>query len=162
MNASTTAAQARKRAPLLVRMMNPFVRPLLRSPLHGMMSGRLILLTYTGRQSGKQYSHPVGYAQVDENTLMVGTQNRWWHNVRGGGQVKVRLRGVDRQAHAEPITDLEGVIEGFRQIATASPAWAKTLANSNKFELGPDGQAIRDDLVRAHQRGFVVVRMRLA
>ena len=64
---------------------------LLRSPLHGLVSKRLMLLTMTGRKSGKQYSIPVGYTQVAE-TLYFGTNGKWKNNLRGKAPVRVRLR----------------------------------------------------------------------
>jgi hypothetical protein len=42
-------------------VMNPFMKGLLRSPLHRLLSGTLMLLTYTGRKTGKQYTIPIDY-----------------------------------------------------------------------------------------------------
>ncbi len=42
---------------------NRIVRFLLRSPLHPVLSGNTLLLTITGRMSGKQYTIPVSYIQ---------------------------------------------------------------------------------------------------
>jgi hypothetical protein len=36
------------------------MRALLRSPLHGLLSGMLMLLSYTGRKSGRTYTIPIG------------------------------------------------------------------------------------------------------
>ena len=44
------------------KLYNPFVGALLRSPLHGFMSNSTMLLTYTGRKSGKTYTTPVSSA----------------------------------------------------------------------------------------------------
>ncbi len=41
------------------KVANPFVRLILRSPLHGTMSAGLLLITYHGRKSGKEYTLPV-------------------------------------------------------------------------------------------------------
>jgi hypothetical protein len=158
---SATATVPRK-PPLMVRMLNPVVKPLLRSRLHGMMSGKVVLLSFSGRKSGQRYATPVGYAQPDERTLLLGTFGRWWRNLRGGAPVTVWLRGVERQATATPISDVDGVIEGFRQINAASPSAAKTLGRANKIGFGPDGQPMRDDIVRAHANGLVIVRVSLA
>ncbi len=35
---------------------NPFVRALLRSRLHGLLSGSLLLVTYTGRKTGRTFA----------------------------------------------------------------------------------------------------------
>lgn len=36
--------------------MNPIMKGLLRSPLHRLLSGTLMLLTYTGRKTGTPYT----------------------------------------------------------------------------------------------------------
>lgn len=65
----------REPPPAVFRLVNPLMKLLLRSPLHGLVSKRLMLLTMTGRKSGKQYSIPVGYTQVAE-TLYFGTNGK--------------------------------------------------------------------------------------
>jgi hypothetical protein len=50
-----------RRFAILNHVVNPLARRLLRSPLHGLASGRLALITYTGRHSGRRYTIPVGY-----------------------------------------------------------------------------------------------------
>jgi hypothetical protein len=95
------------------RTANPVVRGLLRTPLHRFVSGRLALITVTGRRSGRTYTFPVGYEQDgDRVTITVGWPSRklWWRNLRGGGQVRLRLKGVERTGHAQAHGDeLSGV-----------------------------------------------------
>lgn len=43
--------------------MNPVVKALIRSRLHGLASGSLALITVTGRRSGREHTFPVGYRQ---------------------------------------------------------------------------------------------------
>lgn len=74
---------------------NWFVRTILRSPLHGMMSGFVMLLTYTGRRTGTTYTIPVGYHRDgDSVTVLVGRAGDkvWWRNFPdGGAPVTVRI-----------------------------------------------------------------------
>ena len=42
----------------MFKVMNPIMKGLLRSPLHGLMSGSLMLITYAGRKTGKPYTIP--------------------------------------------------------------------------------------------------------
>jgi hypothetical protein len=83
---------------------NPFVRLVLRSPLHPLLSGRLTVITVTGRRSGRRYTFPVGYERDgDAVTITVGwpQRKRWWRNLRGGGApVRLRLGGEERTGHA--------------------------------------------------------------
>ncbi len=76
---------------------NPFVRLILRSPFHRLMSADLLLITYQGRKSGKSYTLPVQYGQRDRTIYIVPgspEQKTWWRNLRGGLPVQVVLRFV--------------------------------------------------------------------
>ena len=121
------ASQPRRRRALqlLFRLINSVVSSILRSPLHRLLSGRLALLTFYGRKSGRRYTTPVGYGRTD-GTLLVDTESPWWRNLRGGARVGVRLRGRDRAGTAEVITDEAWMREAYRIILAATPAtsWA--------------------------------------
>ena len=83
---------------------NPGIKALLRSPLHRVASGRLALITVTGRRSGREYTFPVDYRRDGQTvTIGVGWPGRkvWWRNLRGeGAPVRLRLRGRDLTGHA--------------------------------------------------------------
>lgn len=77
---------------------NPFVRVILRSPFHRMSSGALLLVTYTGRRSGRTFTIPVMYAQHGDDLLVyVGRSSEkvWWRSLRPPANVIVRLQGRD-------------------------------------------------------------------
>ena len=59
-----------------------FMTWMLRSPFHIFMGG-VLLITVTGRKSGRAISTPVNYAR-DGDTLLVTskTDRTWWKNVR--------------------------------------------------------------------------------
>src|SRR5215469_17584388 len=76
----------------LVKMGNPLVRVLLGSPLHGILDDSFLVLHVTGRKTGRRYSIPVGYVDMD-GKLTVVTLARWRVNLRGGADVEVTLRG---------------------------------------------------------------------
>jgi len=44
-----------------LKIMNPLMKALLYSPLHGEVSKSLMLLSFTGRKSGMKFTPPVGY-----------------------------------------------------------------------------------------------------
>ncbi len=92
------------RSALMKRVVNPAVRLLLRSPLHGALSGGLALITVTGRRSGREFTFPVSYRQ-DGDVVMIGVgwpaQKQWWRNLLGdGAPVRLRIRGHEREGHA--------------------------------------------------------------
>lgn len=87
--------------PPFVNQMMKFV---LRSPLHGMLSRTILLITFTGRKSGKTYTTPVSYSQNGERVCLF-THAAWWKNLRGGAPVSLRLRGREVQGRAEPVVE---------------------------------------------------------
>lgn len=76
---------------------NAVVGGVLRSPLHRVMSRSLLLLTFRGRRTGKEYTIPVQYARFgpDELVVVAGRPEgkTWWTNLRGPLSVQVRLGG---------------------------------------------------------------------
>src|SRR5262249_49815913 len=97
-----------------LRIINPFVSTILRSPLHGILSRDVLLLTFTGRRSGKRITIPVGYTR-DGETLTVFSTHAWWKNLRGGASVAIRLEGRLRTARAEPTDDRATVLAEVRR-----------------------------------------------
>jgi hypothetical protein len=95
--------------------MNPAMTLLLRSPLHGPISKRLLLLTFTGHKSGKQFTTPLSYEREGDDTLIVITRRPWWKNFQGGSPVKVRLQGKTRDAVATAVTDIKTVADYIRR-----------------------------------------------
>ncbi len=100
------------------RVLNAWMRLLLRSPLHRVRSGRLILLEFEGRRTARRYVIPVGYWQPDDDRLVClssATWSRWWRNLQDA-DVVVRLRGRERSGRsdlvADPLRRLE-LVTGF-------------------------------------------------
>jgi deazaflavin-dependent oxidoreductase (nitroreductase family) len=142
-----------------MRQINRIPRLILRSPAHRAISKKLLLLTFTGRRSGKRFTIPLGYVQPDERTVLVGTESPWSRNLRvpGGAPVTVRLRGRDRVGTAEVIDDEAGMTDAYRTMLTLDPGYGRFI----DVRLGSDGQPVPEDIARARARGLVVVRIRL-
>lgn len=136
---------------------NPLMKWLLRSPLHGMVSKGVMLVTYTGRKSGKVYSTPVNYIRAGDLLLTTSFKGRtWWRSLRGGALVTVRLQGKDLPAAAEVVEEGQGVVENLAEIMRQAPQYARYLG----VRLDGDQEADLDDVRRAAQER-VVVRTRL-
>ena len=102
MNETQTTVQHPEPPRLVRTLINSLVTTVLRSPWHGMMSPRLLLLTFTGRKSGKEYTTPMRYAREGETLrLKVPIQYSWWKNLRERPAVRVLLRGQMRTGRAE-------------------------------------------------------------
>jgi hypothetical protein len=99
----------------LFRALNPLMPALLRSPLHGLLSGMLMLLSYRGRKSGKVYTIPIGYFVWGTDELMGFTSARWWTNLRDGAPVTLLLKGQRLQAVPTVIHEREAVISTLEE-----------------------------------------------
>jgi len=74
-----------------------------------MRSDKLLLLTFTGRKSGKEFTTPMRYVQEDE-TLWITVVYPWWKNLVGEATVRVLLRGQPRIGTAEVLPEKDGEV----------------------------------------------------
>ncbi|MEM6582981.1 MAG: hypothetical protein AAF699_16995 [Pseudomonadota bacterium] len=90
----------------LFRIINPIVRTLLRSPLHGLMSANTVLLKFKGRKSGRAFILPVSYFQ-QQNQIICCTakDNIWWRNLLQAEGIHLVLRGKRRQGKLRIVRD---------------------------------------------------------
>ena len=88
---------------LLNRLVNPLLRSILSSPLHPLLSGRIALITFTGRRSGRSYTIPVLY-ELEGDVVRIPVEwparKRWWRNLRESAPVHMRLAGRERGGEA--------------------------------------------------------------
>ena len=54
---------------------------MLRSPMHSLVSKSVLLISFTGRKSGKPYTTPVSYSQSGDQVIIF-THAEWWKNLR--------------------------------------------------------------------------------
>lgn len=134
---------------------NDFVAMLLRSPLYFML-GNTMLLTVTGRVSGKKYTTPVGYYRDEEGLWVITSRDRtWWRNVRDGAQVEMRIGGKDVSGYAEAILDQGAVAARLGDYLQHVPRAAKPLGVRLENGLpNPEDAAHVSD-----ERLFVKVRL---
>lgn len=102
----------------VLRSINPFMAMILRSPLHRLLSSSMLMLTFTGRKTGKQFTIPVGYTR-EGNTLILFSSKSWWKNLRNDGRVAIHLQGRKRAGRAEVIEDRAAVVEAAERLVAA-------------------------------------------
>lgn len=122
--------------------LNPLATVILRSPLHGVMSRRLLLITFSGRKSGKVYTTPISYVQQDR-TLLLGVGGPWWKNLRGGVPVQVRLRGKTLTGRAEVWTDEASMTRVYQTILAVNPTQARIMGITATANGEPDSHDVR-------------------
>ena len=84
---------------------NAIATTILRSPWHRMRSDRLLLLTFTGRKSGKEFTTPLRYMQEGETLKLLVVRSPWWKNLVEEATVRVLLRGQLRNGRAEVLSE---------------------------------------------------------
>lgn len=57
---------------------NSIMKWILRSPLHGLINKSIMLITYTGRKSGKVYTIPVNYVRHGGLLSVTSYRHRTW------------------------------------------------------------------------------------
>lgn len=94
----------------LLRLVNPMLSFLLRSPLSGPLGKQLMVLRFTGRKTGRQFSIPLS-AHVIDNVLYALTDAGWKHNFRDGATAQVVYDGATTAMNGELILDRATVSE---------------------------------------------------
>ncbi len=145
---------------------NPFVRLILRSPFHRLMSAATLLITVRGRRTGRAYTLPVQYVQTGDFVyILPGAPERktWWRNLRGGAPVQVLLRGQKWTAKADVLSgetaagaDCETIVKALELYFHRFPPAAKM----HKVRPLPDGSFHPGDLQKA-AAGTILVRVKL-
>jgi deazaflavin-dependent oxidoreductase (nitroreductase family) len=140
---------------------NPIIQWLLRSPFHTFVSKNIMLITYTGRKSGKKYTTPVNYLNMiqgdDQFLATISFRERvWWRNLRGCSPVTVWVRGKDYPATSETIEDDSSVARNLNDYIRINPGLAKYL----KIKLEANGQPNDEDVTEAAKtRVFIKTRL---
>ena len=88
----------------LLRVVNPALKFLLRTPLAGPARKQFMVLSFTGRKSGNQYSLPVSAHRID-NQLYALAGAAWARNFRGGRAAEVLHNGKTTKMNGELIED---------------------------------------------------------
>ena len=139
---------------------NPFVQLILKSPLHGLFSAALLLITYRGRKTGKEYTLPVQYAQDGKHIYIIPgapEQKTWWRNLKGGADVRLVVRGKVMQGKAVVLAQESDIVKGLELYLRQFPA----LAKSHNIRVEADGTFNAGDLQTA-AANVVMIRVGLA
>jgi len=139
-----------------VRYFNPAARLILSSRLHAVMSGRVALLTFTGRKTGRSYTTPVSYVREGSSLLIPGGGG-WWKNLGSGPRSQVLLQGTWHSVTPELVSAPNDLAMVLQRMLAANPA----ISIFTGVSAGPGGQPDPQALERERRRGFVVVRLRL-
>ena len=89
----------------------------------------ILLLTTTGRKSGKRRTVPLGYLEEGPNVVVIGSYGGherdpgWIHNLRGNPLATIQLKRAHISVVAEPVESLE-----------RARLWAKLIESAPIYE----------------------------
>ena len=91
----------------LFRIINFVMITILRSPLHGLFSGSILAMRYTGIKSGRLLTVPARYHQADDGLLQVVTSKdtKWWPNFLEPRAAEVLVGGVWQAVRMTAVPD---------------------------------------------------------
>ena len=141
-----------RRQARLMWVINVPMRFLLRLPFPTPLSGQLMLLSFTGRKTGKAYRQPVSYVP-DGDTLLTPAGGKWKLNLREGHSIRIRLRGRDVPARPEFIRDVDEVERLLLRMRAVNPRVTAFVPVT-----GPDSQIDRGKVEAAVSYGFTIIR----
>lgn len=118
-------------------IINPLMKLILRTPLHGLVSDDLTLITFTGRKTGKKYTTPVGFIEMN-GSIMMFTDSPWWRNIEEEPNITLRLKGERVQGQAEIISDPDLIREYLQKMV--EKRGEEMVHRMGLAEITPEGE----------------------
>ncbi len=142
--------------PTIPPFVNRTMKLVLRSPVHGIVSKTVLLITFTGRKSGKTYTTPVSYSQNGDQ-VYIFTHADWWKNLRSGAPVSLRIQGRELQGLAE------AVAEDKSAVATGLAAHLRKVPSDARYYdvTFDDHRNPRAEEIEKAAQSVVMIRIRL-
>jgi hypothetical protein len=154
-HAADAPAYRRPRQTRIMNAVNIIMRVVLRLPFPTPMSGSLMLLSLTGRETGRSYRQPVSYVP-DGAVLLTPGGGCWKLNVRDGQPVRARVGGRDLWIRPEFIRDPDEVERNLQRMVAINPRVASFVPI-----VGRRGEVDRGKLQNAVSHGFSIIRWHL-
>jgi deazaflavin-dependent oxidoreductase (nitroreductase family) len=143
-------------APTVPPIVNRSMKFILSSPMHAMVSKTALLITFTGRKSGKTYTTPVSYSQSGDQ-VTIFTHATWWKNLRDSAPVSLRIRGQEFQGLAEPVAeDKQAVAAGLSAHLRKVPSDARYYGVTFDEHKNPNPEEVQQAV-----QTVVMIRIRL-
>ena len=132
--------------PTVPPFVNNAMKFVLRSPVHKMVSKFTLLITFTGRKSGKTYTTPVSYSQFGDQ-VYIFTHANWWKNLCGGAPVTLTIRGQEFKGWAEPVAEDKDAIATWlsthlREVPSDAKYYSVTLDKQGNPKADEVKQAV--------------------
>lgn len=139
-----------------MRWYNPYVKWLLRSPFHKLISGSILLLEVRGVKTGSVIQVPVNYIRMDDDILIVSRKERtWWRNLREQAKVTLFVERTPKTGLATAYEDEGTVRENFLAMLQSN----QTYRNALGIQLDAHGQPVDPAKFEETLEPLVLVRI---
>jgi hypothetical protein len=133
--------------PTIPPFVNNTMKFVLRSPLQGIVSKSVLLISFTGCKSGKTYTTPVSYSEHN-GMVTIFTHASWWKNLCGSAPVNLRIRGKDLRGIAETVDENKqaiaaGLTEHLRRVPSDARYYGVTMDAQGKPNPNEVFQAVQ-------------------
>jgi hypothetical protein len=123
--------------PILDNLKNPLEKIILKSPLHGLLSEDLALVSFTDHRTGKKLSFAVEYQREKRFVRIVcSRKENCWRKFTFGSPIEITIKGTNYHGWAEIIEDREEMIKEWKALFRHRPETAKELG----IELSESGE----------------------
>jgi deazaflavin-dependent oxidoreductase (nitroreductase family) len=111
----------------------------------------LMVITTTGRKSGKKYSTPIGYVRDKEvyYGFNLGGTSNWYKNALANPRVTLTIKGKPIEARVEPVTTDEELLHVLN-------VYKREVPNQLQRFFGVSPQAAGAELLKAKERAVFV------
>ncbi len=127
-----------------------------RLPFSTLLTKRIMLVSCTGRKTGKAYQQPLSYVQQG-NALPAPGGGKWKLSLREDQPVRIRLLGHDVFARPEFVKDPDEIERVIGVMTAANPMVGAFVGIPKQ----PDGRLDPSRLAAAVKYGFMIVRWHL-
>lgn len=140
------------------RFWNEFNKIILPSPLHNISSRKIILISFLGRNTGKEFTTPVNFVQQENILTITSIKNRkWWRNLITQPDVIITMKGKRLHGVATVFEEQIDVARELEIYFKLEPFMARFF----KVSRLPDGSLDQKEL-RASAENRVVIKVKLA
>jgi hypothetical protein len=121
----------------LISPANGLVAALLRSRFHAVASKGLMLVCWSGRQSGRRFSIPVGYQRDGDGLIVLISKpgsKTWWKNFRSPWPADLHVRGERHTAMGELVPAGSADFYAYCELTLRRMPWMGSQFGGIKYD----------------------------
>ena len=103
--AEIEAKNTAPKLPRLARSAMSFQVWLLRHGLMGSLANEIMVITVSGRKTGRKYSTPIGFLRDGETIIALSRGSNWFKNAVATGTAQIEIKGVTTKVSVTPVKD---------------------------------------------------------